>query len=472
MPLPGRKSACEIIGKGVGNLQHEVLAATPVARFHVNLATLRRNLKVHGHRHFAKTRAIGCDRIAHQRDRGAVIERASNFVEANRLQWGRPPGLAVRASAPSLDRVSFYPVYVHVSEIDTPALVVDLDIFERNLTRVADYARANALRLRPHAKTHKAIWIGRRQLDLGAAGLTCAKISEAEVMMGAQPRDLLLAYPILGRVKLERMMQIARRVRVTVALDSLEAARGLSEAATEEIGVLAEVDVGLGRVGVAPGEALLALARAIETLPRLRFEGIAFYPGHIKSLDAAGLAELEKLSTLVRSILNDFARAGIEVKIVSGGSTPALFHSHEIDGLNEIRPGTYVFNDVNTMRSGACALEDCAASILATVVSTARPGHMIIDGGSKTFSSDRPVNSTDATFGHLVEAPGARFHKMNEEHGFVDLTEAGREFRIGERVHMIPNHICVAVNLHERMYGVRGDTVERVWRVDARGKLQ
>ena len=371
-----------------------------------------------------------------------------------------------------MQSVSFYPVYVHVSEIDTPALVVDLDIFERNLQRVANYAREHDLRLRPHAKTHKAVWIGRRQLDLGAAGLTCAKVTEAEVMMGAKPHDLLLAYPILGRVKLDRLMQIARGTRVTVALDSLEAARGLSEAATEEIGVLAEVDVGLGRVGVAPGESLLALARAIENLPRLRFEGITFYPGHIKSLDAAGLDALAKLSALLRSILDDFSRAGIEVKIVSGGSTPALFHSHEIDGLNEIRPGTYVFNDVNTLRIGACAMEDCAASILATVVSTARPGHMIIDGGSKTFSSDRPANSSEVTFGHLVEAPAARFHKMNEEHGFVDLTDAGREFRIGERVHVIPNHICVAVNLHEKMYGLRGETVERVWQVDARGKLQ
>jgi D-serine deaminase-like pyridoxal phosphate-dependent protein len=365
---------------------------------------------------------------------------------------------------------------MHVSEIDTPALVVDLDIFERNLSRVADYAREHRLRLRPHAKTHKSVWIGKRQLDLGAAGLTVAKVSEAEVMLGAQPEELLLAFPIIGRAKLSRLMEVARRTRVTVALDSVEAARQLSEAATGpdsvEIGVLAEADVGLGRVGVAPGEPLLELARAIEALPRLRFEGITFYPGHIKSLDEAGLRALADLSALVKRTLDDFRRAGIETRIVSGGSTPALFHSHEIAGLNEIRPGTYVFNDINTVRSGGCAMEDCAACILATVVSTARPGHLIIDGGSKTFSSDRPSNSPDVSFGYLVEAPGARFHKMNEEHGFVDLTGAAREFRIGERVHVIPNHVCVAVNLHEKVYGVRGETVEHVWSVEARGKLQ
>lgn len=226
---------------------------------------------------------------------------------------------------------TFYPVKMHVSEIDTPALVVDLDIFERNLHRVADYAREHALRLRPHAKTHKSVWIGKQQLDLGAAGLTVAKVSEAEVMVEAEPRELLLAFPIIGHTKLARLMDVARRTRVTVALDSLEAARQLSEAAGAagvEVGVLAETDVGLGRVGVAPGEPLLELARAIDGLPNLRLEGITFYPGHIKSLDEAGLRALGDLSELVGRILDDFRRAGIEVKIVSGGSTPALFHSH------------------------------------------------------------------------------------------------------------------------------------------------
>jgi D-serine deaminase-like pyridoxal phosphate-dependent protein len=361
---------------------------------------------------------------------------------------------------------------MHASEIDTPRLVVDLDIMERNLRRVAGYAAEHGLRLRPHTKTHKSVKIGRQQLDSGAAGLTVAKVSEAEVMLGAEPADMLLAYPIIGQTKLGRLMEVARRTHMTVALDSVVAAQELSDAAQVEIGVLAEVDVGLGRVGVSPGEQLLELARTIERLPHLKLEGIAFYPGHIKDLDEHGMAALVQLSELLQSILSDFRKAGIETKIVSGGSTPTLFHSHEIEGLTEIRPGTYVFNDVNTVRSGGCALEDCAASILATVVSTARPGQMIIDGGSKTFSSDRLVNSGETTFGHIVEAPGARFHKMNEEHGYVDTTQAEREFQVGERVHVIPNHICTAVNLHEQVYGLRGDSVETIWTVDGRGKLQ
>ena len=364
---------------------------------------------------------------------------------------------------------------MHVSEIDTPALVVDLDVMERNLARVAAYARQHELQLRPHTKTHKSVRLARRQLASGAAGLTVAKVSEAEIMASAEPASLLVAYPIVGPAKLARLTHVARETPILVALDSCAAARPLSDAAGAahvEIGVLAEVDVGLGRVGVAPGEALLQLARTIETLPHLRFAGIAFYPGHIKLLDEPGQRALAQLNALVASMLADFRAAGIHPGIVSGGSTPTLFHSHQIAGLTEIRPGTYVFNDLNTIASGACALEDCAATIHATVVSTARPGQIIIDGGSKTFSSDRLANASEVTFGRLVQAPGARFHKMNEEHGFIDLTHAETAFQVGDRVHLIPNHICVAMNLHEKVYGVRGGEVEEIWPVDARGKLQ
>ena len=364
---------------------------------------------------------------------------------------------------------------MHVSEIDTPALLVDLDILERNLCRVAAYTKEHGLRLRPHTKTHKSTRVGKRQLESGAVGLTVAKVGEAEVMLGTATPDLLIAYPVIGRAKLERLMEVARRTHVTVALDSTFAARVLSDAARVaqvEVGVLAEVDVGLGRVGVSPGEPLVQLAKAISRSPHLTLEGIEFYPGHIKDLEDPGRKAMANLAETLRGILADLRRAGLEAKIVSGGSTPTLFHSHEIEGLTEIRPGTYVFNDLNTVSSGGCGLEDCAASILATVVSTARPGQMIVDGGSKTFSSDRLVNAADVTWGRVVEAPGARFHKMNEEHGYVDITRAEREFAIGDRVHIIPNHICVVVNLHEQVYGIRGDQVEEVWKVEARGKLQ
>ena len=362
---------------------------------------------------------------------------------------------------------------MHISELDTPALVIDLDIMDRNLRRIAEYTKAHGLRLRPHTKTHKVPAVGRRQLDSGAVGLTVAKVGEAEVMLGANPPDLLLAYPVFGRSKLERLMEVARKTQVTVALDNLVAARQLSEAARAanvEIGVLAEVDAGLNRVGVSPGPELMELARGLRSLPKLRFEGIDFYPGHIRDTAERGTEQIHKLSELVQCILDDFRRDGIEVRVVSGGSTPSLFQSHQVKGLNEIRPGTYVYNDVNTVASGACTFDDCAASILVTVVSTARPAQIIVDGGSKTFSSD--LAAPPSVHGRVVEAPECAFHKENEEHGYIDITRAKRSFAVGDRLHIIPAHVCVAVNLHEYVYGKRGEQVEAVWKVEGRGKLQ
>ena len=362
-----------------------------------------------------------------------------------------------------------------ISELDTPALLVDLDIMERNLERVAGYAKAHQFRLRPHTKTHKSPLLGKRQLASGAAGLAVAKVGEAEVMLAAEPPELLVAYPIIGPRKLERLMKVARQTRLTVALDSVIAARQLSDAASTaglRIGVLTEVDVGLGRTGVQPGREILDLGRSVMGLPGLTLEGIAFYPGHIKAMDEKGLRALDEVAELVQSVVDDFRHAGLPTTIVSGGSTPTLFHSHRIQAMNEIRPGTCIFNDRNTVACGACEVADCAASILVTVVSTARKNGMMIDGGSKTFSSDRLVTTGEATFGYIVDAPEARFFKMNEEHGYIDLSASRRKFAIGDRVRIIPNHICVATNLHERVYGLRGEEVVESWRVEGRGKLQ
>ncbi|MDX2151776.1 MAG: alanine racemase [Bryobacteraceae bacterium] len=362
-----------------------------------------------------------------------------------------------------------------IHQLDTPALVVDLDIMERNLCRVADYARSHGLRLRPHTKTHKTPALARRQLDLGAAGLTVAKVGEAEVMLQAEPEDILVAYPVLGPAKLARLMAVAQQARVTVALDSLDAARQLSDAASAaslEIGVLVEFDAGLGRMGVVPGEDLIDLARQVRSLPSLRFEGIACYAGHVKRMDDEGQEKFAHFSRLLESVCAAFERAHIDLPVVSAGSTPTLFHSHLAPSLNEIRPGTYIFNDRNTVESGACAAEDCAATMIVTVVSNARQGRVMIDGGSKTFSSDRPTAASDVTFGWLVGEPAVRFFQMNEEHGYLDTSLSGRSFAVGERLRIIPNHVCVAMNLHETVYGIRGETVECSWTVAARGKLQ
>lgn len=363
---------------------------------------------------------------------------------------------------------------MHIDDLDTPALLIDVDIMERNLQRASAYARQHGLRLRPHIKTHKIPALARRQLELGAAGITCAKTTEAQVMISCGARDLLLAYPVLGTQKIERLIGLARQTALTVAVDSMEAAGPVAAAAREagvEISFLAEMDAGLRRVGVPPGEPLLDLVRALAALPGARWRGLAFYPGHIKSLDEAGRAQLGSLRESLWSTVGLLRSRGFEPEIVSGGSTPLLWESHTLPELNEIRPGTYIFNDRNTVLSGACTQADCAAALLVTVASVA-PGRIIIDGGSKTFSSDRLSGPAEVSFGEVLGHPQLRFHKLNEEHGYIDLGGSDARFRPGDRLRIIPNHICVAMNLHERVYGVRGDEVVEQWPVEARGKLQ
>ena len=361
---------------------------------------------------------------------------------------------------------------MHLDELETPALAIDLDIMDRNLHRAAAYAHDHNLRIRPHTKTHKIPELAVRQLSLGAAGITVAKVGEAEVMMKASPRDLLVFYPVLGESKLRRLSKLAHRTRVTVALDNLVAAAGLSEAAVGnqvEFGVLAELDVGMGRAGTQSPEELAALVRDIVRLPNLRFDGIAFYPGHIQKCGKEAESAMSRISALVDASVERLHAQGTAPAIVSGGSTPTLYQSHLIPMMNELRPGTYIFNDRNTMASGACGISDCAAFVLATVVSTARPGQALIDGGSKTFSSDR---STLPGFGEVMETTGVLFSNMNEEHGYLDTRASDRSFSVGDRLRIVPNHICAAMNLHERVYGFRGGEVECVWEVEGRGKLQ
>jgi D-serine deaminase-like pyridoxal phosphate-dependent protein len=362
----------------------------------------------------------------------------------------------------------------HINSLETPALVIDVDAMERNLNRAASYARQHGLRLRPHTKTHKIPALGRRQIELGAAGLSVAKTTEGEVMLAAGTPDLLIAYPVLGEAKLSRLMWLARQAQVTVALDDPSVAKAMGEAAVRagvEIGILVEADLGLHRMGVAPGPELLSVIQAIRTLPGLCWRGVAFYPGHIKDHAAESQPALERLRAQVPEMVAALARSGAEPEIVSGGSTPLLWDSHTIPGVNEIRPGTYIFNDRNTLLSGACTRADCAATIVCTVVSV-QGERMMIDGGSKTFSSDRSASAEDTLYGEIEGDAGARFHKMNEEHGYVELSRAERTYRPGDRVRVLMNHVCTAMNLHEQVWAVHGEEVVDAWTVAGRGKLQ
>ena len=361
-------------------------------------------------------------------------------------------------------------------DLDTPALVIDLDRLEANLTRAAKYAESHGLRLRPHTKTHKSRFVGAMQIDRGATGLTVAKVGEAEVMADANPPNLLAAYPVWGDAKWERLVSVARKLPVTVALDSVECANGLRRHARHaglELGVLVEADLGMRRCGLPPGKSLVQLARAVAAMPPLRLRGVMFYPGHVNPASEGGERAMTQLEADLASVLADFQASGLPTDVVSGGSTPTLYHSHRFDGLTEIRPGTYAFNDCTQVAMGSCGWEDCAASVVTTVVSATQRDWAVIDGGSKTFTSDPLRPEGGGMFGRVAGMPEARFCKMNEEHGMLDLRSySGAPLRVGRRLRIVPNHICVTVNMHDTVHGCRGETVETSWTVDGRGKLQ
>jgi D-serine deaminase-like pyridoxal phosphate-dependent protein len=360
------------------------------------------------------------------------------------------------------------------SELETPVPVVDLDRLERNLDRAARYAAEHRLALRPHIKTHKSPRLASEQLKRGAVGLTCATPYEAEVMSEVAD-DILLAYPPVGALRAHRVAGLPDHVRITVALDSAKAADDLAAAARavdRELGVYVELDLGMHRVGLPVIDDAIALARRIRATEALAFAGIAFYPGHIRDAVDSQDAKLDILRTGLGDALARFDRAGLSPTAVSGGSTPTMWRTHEIPRVTEFRPGTYIFNDRTTAEIGACEWEDCALTVLATVVSTAVPGQAVIDAGSKALGREpmRGTGSPEDGFGSLLEHPEVVVKGMSEEHGLLDLSRTDWKPSIGERVRVIPNHVCIVVHLNDVVFGARGSTVETSWPVAARGR--
>ncbi len=331
-------------------------------------------------------------------------------------------------------------------DLDTPAPYIDLDILERNLRRMQERCRGWKVGLRPHVKTHKIPEIARMQLAGGAVGLAVAKVGEAEVMPG---EDVLVAYPVLAG-KVPRLRELARTRRVTVAVDSVEAARSLTEFRT-----LVEVDVGLRRCGVGSPERFAEVARACGD-----FRGLFYYPA---SLDEEGFRRAEKL---VAACLGAAGDAGLRCEVVSGGSTPGASRTPLIPQTTEIRPGGYVFHDANLLALGCAAEEDCALRVLVTVVSTRVPGQCVIDGGSKTFTQNPlPVGGG---FGRFVGRPW-KLVRMNEEHGYVEIQGPAK---VGEKVWVIPAHAGTTTNMHDEIAFGRNGLVEGRWRVAARGRVR
>lgn len=358
-----------------------------------------------------------------------------------------------------------------LAELLTPAAIVDLDRMEANLDRMAAYARAHALRLRPHTKTHKSPDLAAEQVRRGASGLTVAQLHEASVMATASS-DILLAHPPVGPAKLQRLMDLPAGADISVGLDSADALDALAAAAREahrEIGVLVELDLGMHRVGIPDTGDAVDLCRRAAATDGVRWRGIMFYPGHIREHVSEQQPALERVDGDLRRTLTALGEAGLEPAVVSAGSTPAAYASHLIDGLTEIRPGTYIFNDRTTALIGACAWDDCAYSVLATVVSTAVPGQAVVDAGSKALFREELRGGPADGYGALLDRPEVVVKGMSEEHGLLDLSRTDWRPRVGELVRIVPNHVCVSVNLHDRVWGVRGEAIERHWPVVARG---
>src|ERR1051326_400780 len=282
-------------------------------------------------------------------------------------------------------------------------------------------------------------------------------------MLNAGIPDMLIAYPIVGDEKTTRLARIAEHAKITVALDSEEAAQGISAAATRQgstIGVLVEMDVGFRRCGLGNENDLLALAQTITDLPGLEFKGLMFFPGHFTVPPAQRAVLREQVNEFLDRTFETFARAELVLPVVSGGSTPTAYESSLFHGVNEVRPGMYIFNDRTTAGIQAASLNDCALSVVVTVVSTAVTGHAIVDGGSKTFSSDRYQAEDGAGFGLVKEDHAAIVERLSEEHGHLNIAHSERRYRLGDRISIIPNHVCTTLNMHDEVYGVRGEQVE------------
>ena len=357
------------------------------------------------------------------------------------------------------------------TDIETPVPLVDLDRLAVNLDRMAAYAALHQLAFRPHVKTHKSSRIAAEQMRLGAVGLTCATPRELQVMSEVTD-DIFLAHPPLG-AKVRRVLTFSGDVQLRISVDSHVAIEQLGTACRQRdqtVDVLVEVDFGMKRMGVSdPGDAI-RLAGAIRRQPGLRYRGICFYPGHIRQPVTQQEGLIEALCGDLHNVLAALDDAGLPAEIVSGGSTPAAFRMHLIPGLTEIRPGTYVFNDRDTYAMGACAWEDCALTVLATVISDAVPDQVVIDAGVKALGREPIRGQEGRGYGTVLDHPEVTVARMSEEHGILDLSDSHWRPTVGDQVRIVPNHVCIVTHLFDAMLGVRGDIVETWWHVGARGR--
>jgi D-serine deaminase-like pyridoxal phosphate-dependent protein len=361
------------------------------------------------------------------------------------------------------DFFTFAPVGKTLAELETPVPVIDIDVVDRNLKRWQQRCDAIGMANRPHIKTHKLKGLAQYQVALGAKGVTVQKLGEAEVMADAGIGDLLLTFNVVGAHKLGRLAALAKRTAISVVADNEAVVKGLAEAAKaagRTISVLVECDTGAHRNGVQTPAAAAALAKVVAGTPGLAYGGLMTYPPAGRRAEMAAFLAAAK---------DEAAKAGLATKVVSIGGTPDMYKDEGMDVATEYRAGTYVYNDRSLIARGFCGFDDCALSVLATVVSRPTGERALLDSGSKALTSDLLGLKNYGVVHSLSDAP---IYEMSEEHGFLDISGLARKPEVGDLVKITPNHVCPVSNLYDRVVFVSGDTVLGAVPVDARGTVQ
>ncbi len=362
---------------------------------------------------------------------------------------------------------------MHYGSLDTPTVLIDMDIVERNIRNMIDCASAAGLTHRPHIKTHKCVELAKMQLEAGATGITCAKLGEAEIMADAGIENILVAYPLIGAIKLQRYAELHKKSPgLLTIVNSFTGAKGLSDTAISNgdvYDVLIEVDGGTSRGGLAPGLPVLAFADSLKDLKGIRVCGLMYYPGanYKEHEDAGIIAAAERERNDIIGTARLLVNRGYDMSVLSGGNSVSSKVPEYLVGLTEIRAGNYIFNDCQQLYFDRITEDDCALSVLSTVVCKTGPDTAILDAGTKILSSD-VFHGTDFGYGRICGHKEIIITDLNEEHAFISSPDP-LPFEVGDKVRIIPNHACVIPNLAGEMYKIRNGEVEGILAVDARG---
>jgi D-serine deaminase-like pyridoxal phosphate-dependent protein len=357
---------------------------------------------------------------------------------------------------------------LRINDLETPALLIDYEIMNQNLKRMQSIADSHGVSLRPHTKTHKCPEIANLQLNEGASGICVQKLGEAEVMVKAGVKDIFITNEIVEPTKINRLVKLQERACVKVAVDSLENAQqvgGIAAASNRAVPVMVDVDTGMKRCGVPLGPPAVRLAKKVAETKGLRFDGLMTYEGHLYEIrnprkrKAAVQRTIERFVNLGKRIRED----GIEVSVLSCGSTPTAEAAANVEGVTELQPGNYIFNDLMQIEVGSAGLRDCAQRILTTVISSPSANRCVVDAGSKAFVHDH------GEFPRILgDAKGTPID-IHEEHLTLKTVS---KFRIGDKIQFVPYHACTATNMFDQIHILKGDTVTATWSVAGRGKMK